>query len=160
MIVRWRAVPQLDLRLSISLVVDGAEVTADHDDVPVSFDSKQRLHREEHKAKRAPAEAGGGNIPGLLVLKSDKGLIALGGTTLLRRSFVVEVEDDHIVVRVTGTSYAASYYKTENSNDLLARRLPVRDDHRAPMSRLEFIKSAWQLAYSKAQQLKWISPPR
>ena len=83
-----------------------------------------------------------------------------GGRPLLCKGFVVEVQDDHIIVRVTGTSYAASYYTTENSNDLLVRRLPVRDDHRAPMSRLEFIKSAWQLAYSKAQQLKWISPPR
>ena len=69
---------------------------------------------------------------------------------------MVEVQDDYIVVRVTGTSYAASYYRTANSTDLLARRLPLRDDHRAPMSHLEFIKSAWQLANEKAQKLKWI----
>ena len=62
---------------------------------------------------------------------------------MLRKSFVVEVQDDHIVVRVTGTSYAASYYRMPNSTDLFARQLPLRDDHRAPMSRLEFIKSAW-----------------
>jgi hypothetical protein len=74
---------------------------------------------------------------------------------LLRKSFVVEVQDDHIVVRVTGTSYAASYYRIANSAELLPRHLPLRDDHRAPMSRLDFIKSAWQLAKDEAQKLKW-----
>lgn len=75
---------------------------------------------------------------------------------MLRKSFVVEVQDDHIVVRVTGTSYAASYYRIANSTELLPRHLPLRDDHRAPMGRLEFIKSAWQLANDEAQKLKWI----
>jgi hypothetical protein len=75
---------------------------------------------------------------------------------LLRKGFLVEVQDDHIVVRVTGTSYAASYYRIANSTELIARHLPLRDDHRAPMSRLEFIKSAWKLANDKAQKLKWI----
>jgi hypothetical protein len=75
---------------------------------------------------------------------------------LLRKSFVVEVQDDHIVVRVTGTSYAASYYRIANATELLPRHLPLRDDHRAPMSRLEFIKSAWQLAKDEARKLKWI----
>ena len=54
--------------------------------------------------------------------------LLFGGRPLLCRGFVVEVQDDHIIVRVTGTSYAASYYPTENSNDLLVRRLLVRDD--------------------------------
>ena len=84
------------------------------------------------------------------------GQFALGGRPLLRKGFVVEVQDDHIVVRVIGTSYAASYYRIANSAELLPRRLPLRDDHRAPMSHLEFIKSAWQLANEKAQKLKWI----
>jgi hypothetical protein len=30
---------------------------------------------------------------------------------MLRRELLVEVEHDHIVVRVTGTNYAASYYR-------------------------------------------------
>jgi hypothetical protein len=75
---------------------------------------------------------------------------------MLRKGFMVEVEHDHIVVRVTGTSYAASYYRTGNSTELVARNLPLRDDHRAPMSRLEFIQSSWDLAKAKARQLKWI----
>jgi hypothetical protein len=79
-----------------------------------------------------------------------------GGTKMLRRGFLVEVEHDHIVVRVTGTSYAASYYRMDNSTGLVARNLPLRDDHRAPMSRLEFIKHSWELAKAKAQQLRWM----
>ena len=75
---------------------------------------------------------------------------------MLRRELLVEVEHDHIVVRVTGTSYAISYYRIASSTGLVARNLPARDDHRAPMSRLEFIKSSWELAKAKAQQLKWI----
>ena len=61
----------------------------------------------------------------------------LGGRPLLRKGFLVEVQDDRpFVVRVTGTSYTASYYRIANSTDLIARHLPLRDDHRAPMSRL------------------------
>ena len=100
-----------------------------------------------------------GNVRAHTVLNRNIGL-ALGGRPLLRKSFVVEVQDDLIVVRVTGTSYAASYYRIANSGELLTRHLPLRDDHRAPMSRLEFIKSAWQLANDKAQKLKWILPQR
>ena len=76
---------------------------------------------------------------------------------MLRKSLLVEVQKDHIIVRVTGTSYFASYYRMENSRELLAQNLPSRDDHRAPMTRLEFVKSAWQLAKEKAQELKWIT---
>jgi hypothetical protein len=76
---------------------------------------------------------------------------------MLRRELLVEVEHDHIVVRVTGTSYAVSYYRMASSTGLGARNLPLRDDHRAPMSRLEFIKSSWELAKAKAQELHWIA---
>jgi hypothetical protein len=55
---------------------------------------------------------------------------------MLRRELLVEVEHDHIVVRVTGTSDAISYYRIASSTGLVARNLPARDDHRAPMSRL------------------------
>lgn len=76
---------------------------------------------------------------------------------MLGKDFVVEVQNDRITVRVTGTSYAASYYRMPNSAGLLVRNLPARDDHRAPMTRLEFIKSAWQLAKERAQALNWIA---
>ena len=45
---------------------------------------------------------------------------------MLRRGFQVEVEHDHIVVRVTGTSYAAYYYRMDNATGLVARNLPLR----------------------------------
>ena len=76
---------------------------------------------------------------------------------MLRRELLVEVEHDHIVVRVTGTSYAVSYYRMASPTGLVARNLPARDDHRAPMSRLEFIKSSWELVKAKAQELHWIA---
>lgn len=76
---------------------------------------------------------------------------------MLGKGFVVEVRKNRITVRVLGTSYAASYYRMPNSTGLLVRNLPLRDDHRAPMSRLEFIKSAWQLAKERAQALNWIA---
>jgi hypothetical protein len=75
---------------------------------------------------------------------------------MLRRELLIEVEHDHIVVRVTGTSYAASYYRMASPTGLVARNVPSRDDHRAPMSRLEFIKSSLELATVKAKELKWI----
>ena len=69
-----------------------------------------------------------------------------------RRAYVVEIQNHDIVVRVTGTSYTATYHRVGDS--LLARKLPLRDDHRAPMSWLDFIKSSWQLAKAKLQDFK------
>jgi hypothetical protein len=67
---------------------------------------------------------------------------------------VVEIQPDELVVRVTGTSYVASFRRVDDSTTLIATQIPLRDDHRAPMSRLDFIKAAWHLAQAKAQQLK------
>ena len=69
-----------------------------------------------------------------------------------RWGYVVEIQNHDIVVRVTGTSYTATYHILGDS--LLARNLPSRDDHRAPMSWLEFIKASWQLAKAKLQEFK------
>ena len=76
---------------------------------------------------------------------------------MLRKGLLVEVQRDYIVVRVTGTSYAASYYKPPDSAKLLARNLPSKSDHRAPMSQAEFLRYAWQLANDKARDLGWIA---
>lgn len=76
---------------------------------------------------------------------------------MLRRGFVVEVRIDHLIVRVTGTSYAASFYRADDSTELIVRHLPLRDDHRAPMSRLAFIQSACQLANDRARELRWMA---
>ena len=79
---------------------------------------------------------------------------------MLRKVFVVEVQNDRILVRVTGTSYFVSYHKPTDSPQLLPNNLPLRDDHRAPMGRLEFIASAWRLANDKARELGWIGKTR
>ena len=56
-------------------------------------------------------------------------MFRLLGEGMLRKGFLVEVKA-HIVVRVTGTSYAASYFRMPNSTELLPRNLALRDDHR------------------------------
>jgi hypothetical protein len=83
--------------------------------------------------------------------------LILRGDKMLRRDFVVEVQVDHLIVRVTGTSYVASFYRADDSTELIVRHLPMRNDHRAPMSRLDFIKTALQLAKDEAQELDWIA---
>jgi hypothetical protein len=77
------------------------------------------------------------------------------GDEMLQRRYLVEVQNNRIVVRVTATSYAVSYHRVAYPPWLLPGKFPSRDDHRAPMDRLEFIRSAWQLAKDKAQQLSW-----
>jgi cold shock protein len=66
-----------------------------------------------------------------------------GADQVLRRVLLVEVQHDYIVVRVTGTSYTASYYKPEDSSQLIARYVPAKNDHRAPMTRADFLAQAW-----------------
>lgn len=79
---------------------------------------------------------------------------------MLPRRYVVEVQNDHIVVRVSGTSYTLSYNRVTYAPWLLPSKFPSQDDHRAPMNRLEFIRSAGHLAKDKAQQLNWIPSQR
>ena len=75
---------------------------------------------------------------------------------MLPRRYVVEVQNDHIVVRVTATSYIMSYNRVIHPPWLLPSKVPSQDDHRAPMDRLEFIRNASHLARDEAQQLNWI----
>jgi hypothetical protein len=75
---------------------------------------------------------------------------------MISKVLLVEVQHDYIVVRVTGTSYTASYYKPDGSGQLLAKYLPPKDDHRAPMSQPEFLAFAWQMASDKARKLGWV----
>ena len=71
---------------------------------------------------------------------------------MISKVLLVEVQHDYIVVRVTGTSYTASYCKPDGSGELLAKYLPSNSDHRAP-----FLAFAWQLANDKARGLGWIA---
>jgi hypothetical protein len=73
---------------------------------------------------------------------------------MLPRRYVVEVQNDNIVVRVTATSCVVSYHRVTYPPGIVPSKFPTQDDHRAPMSRLEFIKGSWQLAKAKLQEFK------
>jgi hypothetical protein len=68
----------------------------------------------------------------------------------------LEVWDNEIVVSLPGTRYAVTYYKPENSPQLLARDFPYDDDRRTELTQAEFLATAWRLANDKARELRWI----
>jgi hypothetical protein len=70
--------------------------------------------------------------------------------------FQADVVDDEIVISLRGTSYVVTYYKPDNSLQLLAKRLPDRIDPRARMTQATFLAQAWRLANDMARELKWI----
>jgi hypothetical protein len=72
-------------------------------------------------------------------------------------SLRVEVVDDEIVVTVPGSHYSVTYYKPEDSPQLLAKRISESDDPRFPMKLSEFLTRAWRLANDKARELGWIA---
>ena len=49
---------------------------------------------------------------------------------MLPRRYVVEVQNDHIVVRFTATSYIMSYNRVTYAPWLLPSKGPSQDDHR------------------------------
>jgi hypothetical protein len=55
----------------------------------------------------------------------------------------------------TGSIYSVTYYKPENSPQLLAKRIADHDDLRFPMTAAEFLAEAWRLANVKARELGW-----
>ena len=69
----------------------------------------------------------------------------------------IQVIDDELIVSLPQSSYAVTYYKPANSPQLLARRIPMEDDPRVPMTLSEFLGRAWWAAYDKARELGWIS---
>jgi hypothetical protein len=64
---------------------------------------------------------------------------------MLRWDFDLNVNADEIVVTVPSTNYTVTYYKPDNSPQLLARNFPNKDDSSAPM----------RLANLKARELGW-----
>jgi hypothetical protein len=68
----------------------------------------------------------------------------------------VSVVDDEIIVTWPGSFYSVTYYKPENSSQLLAKRIADQDDLRFPMTAAEFLAEAWRLANNKARELRWI----
>ena len=55
-----------------------------------------------------------------------------------------------------GSFYSVTYYKPENSPQLLAKRMADHDDLRISMTAAEFLTEAWRLANDKARELGWI----
>jgi hypothetical protein len=68
----------------------------------------------------------------------------------------IEVHDDEIIVALPLTSYRVAYYKPAKSPQLLARRIPNRDDPGAPIKLSDFLTLAWKAANIKARELGWI----
>jgi hypothetical protein len=68
----------------------------------------------------------------------------------------VSVVDDEIIVTWPGSIYSVTYYKPENSPQLLAKRIADHDDLRFSMTAAEFLAEAWRLANVKALELGWI----
>ena len=73
-----------------------------------------------------------------------------------RSDFDLSVNADEIVVTVPFTSYTVTYYKPDNSPQLLARK-SSKDDSSVPMTQAEFLAQAWRLANAKARELGWVA---
>jgi hypothetical protein len=74
-----------------------------------------------------------------------------------RWAFDLNVNADEIVVTVPSTKYTVTYYKPDNSPQLLARKFSSKDDSSAPMTQAEFLAEAWKLANEKARELGWVA---
>jgi hypothetical protein len=68
----------------------------------------------------------------------------------------LEVQDGDITISLPGSSYTVTYYKLKTSPQLLAKRIPRRDDPSVAMTLSEFLAQAWRLANHKARELGWI----
>jgi hypothetical protein len=71
-------------------------------------------------------------------------------------NLIVEVRAGNIIVSLSGSVYAVTYYKPSESPQLLAKLFPIKDDPRAPMTQGEFLALAWRAANDKARVLGWI----
>lgn len=77
--------------------------------------------------------------------------------TNLGQKIRVQVVDDELIVSLPGSFYSVTYYKPEKSPQLLARRIPDKDDLRIAMTLSEFLAKAWRLANDRARELGWIA---
>jgi hypothetical protein len=76
---------------------------------------------------------------------------------MARWDFELDVNAEEIVVTLPFTHYTVTYYKPDNSPQLLARNFPSNDDSGAPMTQAEFLAQAWRLANEKARELGWVA---
>jgi len=75
-----------------------------------------------------------------------------GSRDLLR----IEVIDNEIVVSLPESQLSVTYYKSDKSPQLLAKRITEKYDPRTPMTVSEFLAKAWKLANDKATELGWL----
>jgi hypothetical protein len=68
----------------------------------------------------------------------------------------VAVVDDEIVVSLPQSRYTVTYYKPENSPQLLGKRISDKDDPQVALTLSEFLAAAWQAGNDKARELGWI----
>lgn len=68
----------------------------------------------------------------------------------------IEVVEDEIVVSLPKSQLSVTYYKSDKSPRLLAKRITEKYDHRTPMTMSEFLAKAWKLANDRARELGWI----
>jgi hypothetical protein len=68
---------------------------------------------------------------------------------------VIEVLEGKIRVSLAGSNYAVTYHKPRNSPQLLAKSLPLNEDHNASMTQGEFLALAWRAAKGEGN---WVDP--
>ena len=68
----------------------------------------------------------------------------------------VEVEDDHIVVSIPGTSFRATFFKASDEPKLIQSEAMSVEKETPAQSRREFEALAWEAANVKARELGWI----
>jgi hypothetical protein len=65
------------------------------------------------------------------------------------------VRGSEIVVTASDSDYVVTYHKPADSNKLLAKNFPRKEDRRVSMSVGDFLEEAWKLANIKARELGW-----
>jgi hypothetical protein len=75
----------------------------------------------------------------------------------MSRDLRLQIVDDEIIVTRPGSFYSVTYYKPERSSQLVAKRMPDRDDLRISMRLSDFLELAWRLANEKAREIGMIA---
>lgn len=68
----------------------------------------------------------------------------------------VEVEDEHIVVSMEGTSFRTAYFKSADEPRLIQSPTMSVEKEAPAQRRKEFEALAWEAANAKARELGWI----
>jgi len=90
-------------------------------------------------------------------MHADAGLSRILGQMSPRpNALYVSRVDDEIIVSLPGYYYTVTYYKPQNSPQLLAKNFPTADDQRIEMTQSDFLAQAWRLANDRARELGWI----